>query len=120
MPPSPRAQSVPSAIGGILCDTQAELRTIVSANQQGSDAMRSALQQLNTQLNANNQPACSVQQVPHTMVSVPQSIDIGQWPENGQTMEAFALHLQQDGFDGWFMYLAPPGFLNGIKPSTGI
>ena len=108
-----RAQVAPPSIAGILCDTQAEVRTIVSANQQSGDAMRSAFQQLSTQLNAQNKPACSLQQVPHNLVSVPQSIDIGPWPENGQSMEAFALHIQQSGVDAWFMYLAPQGFLNG-------
>lgn len=108
-----RAQVAPPSIAGILCDTQAEVRTIVSANQQSGDAMRSAFQQLNNRLNSQNQPACSIQQVPHNLVSVPQSIDIGPWPENGQSMEAFALHIQQNGVDAWFMYLAPQGFLNG-------
>jgi hypothetical protein len=117
-----QAQVAPATISGILCDTQAQVRTIVSANQQSGDAMRAAFQQLNMQLNSANMPACSIQQVPHTMVSVPQSIDIGPWPENGQLLEAFVLHIQQNGFDGWFMYLAPQGFLNGTSngPSNRI
>ena len=113
--PSLHAQETLPGIAGILCDTQDELRTIVSANQQNGDAMRSAFQQLNTQLNAQNKPACSAQQLPHTMVSVPQSIDIGSWPQNGQLLEAFALHIQQNGIDAWFMYLAPQGFLNALS-----
>jgi hypothetical protein len=111
--PPAAAQVAPPSIAGILCETQAEVRTIVAANQQSGDAMRSAFQQLSGQLNAQNKPACSIQQVPHNLVSVPQSIDIGPWPENGQSMEAFALHIQQNGVDAWFMYLAPQGFLNG-------
>jgi hypothetical protein len=109
-----RAQDFPLAIGGILCDTEEEVRTIVSANQQSSDAMRAAFQQLNTQLSTRNQPACSLQQMPHTLLSVPESIDIGPWPEGDQVLEAFTLHIQFGSIDAWFMYLAPRSVSNGI------
>src|SRR5436309_1213693 len=109
-----RAQDFPLTIGGILCDTEEEVRTIVSANRQSSDAMRAAFQQLNTQLNTDHKPACSLQQMPHTLLSVPKSIDIGPWPEGGQVLEAFTLHIQGDGIDAWFMYLAPRSVSNGI------
>ena len=111
-----RAQDFPLTIGGILCDTEAQVRTIVSANRQSGDAMRAAFQQLNTQLNSQQKPACSLQQVPHTMLSVPNSIDIGPWPEGGQVMEAFTLHIQVDNIDAWFMYLAP----RAVVPNNGI
>jgi hypothetical protein len=108
------AQDAPATIPGILCDTEAELRSIVAANQESNDAMQAAFQRLNMQLNAQHQPACAVQQMPHTSLSVPKSIDLGSWPENGQAMEAFGLHIQ-DGTDHWFMYVAPQGFINGFS-----
>ena len=79
-----RAQDFPLTIAGILCDTEVQVRTIVAANQRSSDAMRAAFQQLNAQLNPHNEPACSVEQIPHTLLSVPKSIDVGPWPENGE------------------------------------
>jgi hypothetical protein len=107
-------------IGGILCDTEAQVRTIVSANQQSTDAMRAAFQKLNAQLNPHNEPTCSVEQIPHTLLSVPKSIDVGPWPENGQVLEAFILHIQVDTIDAWFMYLAPGSGGGGGGSSNGI
>jgi hypothetical protein len=108
-----RAQDVPLTIPGILCDTEAEVGTIVTANLQSGDAMRTAFQQLNMQLNSQGKPACSSQQVPHTQVSIPKSIDMGPWPDSGQVLEAFVLRIQTDSIDGWFMYLAPRSVSNG-------
>src|SRR4051812_4049954 len=90
------AQDFPPTIGGILCDTEAQVRAIVSANQQSGDVMRALFQRLNMQLNSQNKPSCSLQQIPHTLVSVPRSADIGPWPADGQVLEAFTLHIQGD------------------------
>jgi hypothetical protein len=108
------AQDFPLTIGGILCDTEAEVRMIVGANQQSGDAMLAEFQRLNTELNSQNKPACSLQQIPHMLLSVPQSVDIGPWPQAGQVLEAFTLHIQADNIDAWFMYLAPRPVSNGI------
>ena len=108
------AQDFPLTIGGILCDTEAQVRTLVSANQQSGDDMLAAFRRLNTQLNSENRPACSLQQIPHMLLSVPDSVDIGPWPLAGQSLEAFTLHIQGDSIDAWFMYLAPRPVSNGI------
>ena len=100
-------QDFPLTIAGILCDTQEQVRSIVTANLRGSDAMRDTFLQLNGQVNGQNRPICSIQQMPHNLLSVPNSIDIGPWPENGDVLEAFTLHIQTGGLDAWFMYLAP-------------
>jgi hypothetical protein len=105
-----RAQDAPPTIRGILCDTEAQVRTIVSANLLGADAVRGAYQQLNAERNLKNEPACSIEDMPHYLLSVPNSIDIGPWPEDGRvTLEAFTLHILVDPIDGWFLYVAPQG-----------
>jgi hypothetical protein len=115
---SPRAQDAPATIRGILCETEAQVRTIVSANLLGADAVLAAYQQLNAQRNSKNEPACSIQDMPHYLLSVPKSIDIGPWPEDGRVvLEAFTLHILVDTIDAWFLYVAPrraPGSNNGI------
>jgi hypothetical protein len=103
-----RAQDAPATIGGILCDTEAEVRAIVSANQQSADAMLAAYRRFNAERNPQNQPVCSVQEMPHYLLSVPKSIDLGPWPVDARTVkEAFTLHILVDAVDAWFLYLAP-------------
>jgi hypothetical protein len=112
-----RAQDSPATIGGVLCDTQDQLRAIVAANQRSADAGRSVFQMLNMQLNARNQPTCSAQQVQHELLSVPHSIDIGRWPQDNQALEAFALYIQAGGIEGWFMYIGPRDLLGPRGPA---
>jgi len=112
-----RAQDFPLTIAGILCDTEAQVRSIVTANLQNAEAMRSAFQALNNQRNSQNQPVCSIEEIPHMLLSVPQSIDVGPWPENGQVLEAFILHIQVESVDAWFLYLAP-GAPSGVGNSN--
>jgi hypothetical protein len=97
---------MPQVIAGILCDTEEQIRAIVTGAQTGDDGARLAFQKFNGERNAKNKPACTLGQVPHHWVSVPDSIALGHWPENGRAFNAFGLHIQTGEIDLWFLYVA--------------
>lgn len=101
-----QAQGVPNAIAGIICDTEEQLRTIVLAARSGDEGGKAAYGKLNAERNVRNKPACVLGQIPHRMVSVPDSIDLGDWPEKGRVFKASGLHLKFDEIEVWFLYVS--------------
>ena len=90
----------------ILCDTSAQVQSIVDAFKLGSDQGKARYAELFATLNEYNEPACAVTIVP--IAEATESIDLGKLSIDGTDVYGWIVHIRNDAGDGFYLHLETP------------
>ncbi len=89
----------------ILCDTRAQLRSIVEAFEENAEAGAARFVELFTQLNHRREPSCAVTAVVATTL---ESSQLGILSLGGAELYGWIIHVQNGAGSGFFLYLEEP------------
>jgi len=90
----------------ILCDTSAQVRSIVDAFETGTDAGKDRLVQLFQQMNNRHEPTCAVVAIQLAMTA--ESTDLGRVKIAGNDLFGWIIHVKNQSGDGYYLYLESP------------
>jgi hypothetical protein len=89
----------------ILCDTSAQLRSIVTAFEHDAEVGRARFVQLFQQLNDKREPTCAVTAVQGVALD---STELGRVNFGENELYGWMIHVENDAGAGYFLYLETP------------
>lgn len=90
----------------ILCDTSAQVQSIVDAFEAGTDAGRARFAQLSGQMNSRQEPTCAV--VAAQIAQTGEAKDLGHVKIAGTDLYGWIIHIENDVGEGYYLYLESP------------
>jgi hypothetical protein len=90
----------------ILCDTSAEVQSIVDAFDEGADAGKARLLELYKLMNVNREPTCAVVEVKRAMTS--ESTELGRVKIADANYFGWIVHIKSGAAEGYYLYLETP------------
>lgn len=90
----------------ILCDTSAQIQSIVDAFKLSPDQGKARYAELFATLNNYNEPTCAVTIVP--IAEATGSIDLGKLQIDGTDVYGWIVHIRNSGGDGFYLHLETP------------
>ena len=90
----------------ILCDTSAQVQSIVDAFIRSPDQGAARFVQLFAMKNERQEPTCAVTVVPAALTA--ESIDLGKLDIDGQDVYGWIVHIRNDAGDGFYLHLESP------------
>jgi hypothetical protein len=91
----------------ILCDTSAQLQSIVDAFERSVEAGTARFAELFRIKNQRREPTCAV--VASPIVMNVGSSELGRLSFAGAELYGWILHVKNDGGEGYYLYLETPG-----------
>jgi hypothetical protein len=90
----------------ILCDTSAQVQSIVDAFKLSPDQGKARFAELFETLNEYNEPTCAVTIVP--IAEATGSIDLGKLNIDGTDVYGWIVHIRNGAGDGFYLHLETP------------
>src|SRR4051812_19195393 len=90
----------------ILCDTSAQVQSIVDAFSRGPDAGMARFIELFRLMNANHEPTCAIVTV--SVAETGESQKLGHVKIGGGDFYGWILHVENRVGDGYYLYLESP------------
>ena len=91
----------------ILCDTSAQVESIVEAFERSPDQGAAKFSELFTTLNDRREPTCAVTVVPAAFTA--ESIDLGKLKIGGEDVYGWIVHIRNNAGEGFYLHLESPG-----------
>jgi hypothetical protein len=104
--PPPKGWVGPLSTPSILCDTRAQVESIVDAFEQGTEAGTARFAELFQTMNNRQEPTCAIAAL-RTVVAV-DSTDLGQLSIAGAELFGWIVHIQNGAGEGFYLYLESP------------
>src|SRR5690348_9994261 len=101
--PPPQGWVGALATPSILCDTSAQVRSIVDAFGTGADAGKDRFAQLFKVMNTKHEPTCAVVSI--QLAQTADSSSLGHVTINGSDLFAWIVHVKNQTGDGYYLYL---------------
>jgi hypothetical protein len=97
-----------SALPGpsIVCDTQAQLRSIVAAFELGAEAGEAKFVELFTLKNTRSEPTCAIMSIGAAMTV--ESTSLGMLDLAGGQVYGWIVHIANEVGDGYYLHLESP------------
>ena len=90
----------------ILCDTSAQVQSIVDAFEQDSGRGVERFAELFSTMNHRREPTCAVTVVP--IAEAAESTDLGKLEIGGAELFGWIVHIRNEAGDGFYLYLETP------------
>ena len=90
----------------IVCDTSAQVKSIVDAFERGPDQGAARFGELFATMNEKREPTCAVTRVPAAMTA--ESIDLGKIEIAGDDVYGWIVHIHNNVGEGFYLYLESP------------
>jgi hypothetical protein len=90
----------------ILCDTSAQVQSIVNAFERGPDQGAAKFTELFKTMNDRREPTCAVTVVPSALTA--ESIDLGKLEIGGADLYGWIVHIRNNAGEGFYLHLESP------------
>jgi hypothetical protein len=87
----------------ILCDTQEQLKSIISAFNQGLGAAQARYSELFSTMNDKREPTCAVAAV--RVATTGKSLDLGTFIVDGSEFRAWSVHVRNTAGEGYYLHI---------------
>jgi len=104
--PPPEGSISPISQPSILCDTSAQVQSIVDAFELSPHQGAARFVQLFYTINERGEPTCAVTQVPAAVTA--ESIDLGKLDVGGYDVYGWIVRIRNEAGEGFYLYLESP------------